>query len=355
MQAKKRLSEISVIQSLIDEPQRFQFVQAARVLLRWMVRNGVPYERALAHVLRFQNSLSLNFPAGEIEALLIDSAACGSDTGLLQALRDQAGTQISLVPTFLGLLGANGALPLHATERIAAVWRRDGDASARAFIDLFSHRMVSMFFQAWSKYRLEQTVDIQGKDGQLPLLMALAGQRGGDEIDHVAGYYAGLLRTRPVAANSVSRILSNHFGVPIVLEPFVEAWDDIPDNQRSRLGRKIARLGYGATLGGRLRRRDIHARLNLGPLDKAGLERFLPRSKGAVALAKIMSLFGLSGLKIEVRLILQASCVEPLVLASQAGQAKRLGWDAFLTGRDGKVSRNTLGYLLPPPLNEELA
>lgn len=355
MQAKKRLSEVSVIQGLIDEPQRFQFVQAARILLRWMVRNGVPYEQALAQVLRFQNSLSLNFPAGEIEALLAGPDACGSDTELLRAVQEQAGAQISLVPTFLGLLGVNGALPLHATERIAAAWRRDGDASARAFIDLFSHRMVSMFYQAWSKYRLEQSFDIQGKDGQLPLLLALAGQRGGDDIDHVAGYYAALLRTRPVAANSVSRMLTNHFGVPIELEPFIEAWDYIPDNQRSRLGRKIARLGYGATLGGRLRRRDIHARLNLGPLDKAGLERFLPRSGGALALAKIVSLFGLSNLKIEVRLILKPSCIEPLVLASQSGQARRLGWDAFLTGRDGKVSRNTLGYLLAPSTHDEFA
>lgn len=360
MQAKKRLSEVSVIQSLIDEPQRFQFVQAVRILLRWMVRQGVPYERALAQVLRFQNSLSLNFPAGEIEALLSDPATCRSDAELQRALQEEVGLELSMIPTFLGLLGVNGALPLHATECIAALWRQDGDASARAFVDLFSHRMVVMFFQAWGKYRLEHRLDVQGRDEQLPLLLALAGVGGagsphggdGDDIDAVAGYYAALLRTRPVAASSVSRVLTHHFGLPIELEPFVEGWDYIPDQQRSRLGGKIARLGYGATLGGRLRRRDIHARLNVGPLDKAGLERFLPRSRGAAALAKVVSLFGLSRLKIEVRLILKPSCIGPLVLTNQTGAARRLGWDAFLAGPDGKVSRNTVAYPLAPSVAE---
>jgi len=330
-----------------------------RILLRWLAQNGVPQERALAHVLRFRNSLSLNFPPSEIEALVAGPAACVTDADLLRALQEEPGTQIALTPTFLGMLGVNGTLPLYKTGDIATAERWDGDTSARAFIDLFSHRVVGMFFQAWGKYRLEHQFDIEGRDGQLPLLTALAGvyrdafwgrDDGGNpgRYDHVTAHYAALLRTRPVSAGTVSRVLTNHFGVPIELEPFVEAWDHIPDNKRSKLGDKVARLGRGATLGGRLRRRDIRTRLNIGPLDKADFERFLPRSEAAAALANMVSLFGLPNLEFEVRLILKSSCIKPLTLTNNADAARRLGWDAFLPGQDGTVSRNTVAYLLRP-------
>lgn len=357
MQAKKRLPDVSVIQGLMDEPQRFHFIQAVRILVRWLRQAGLSYddEQALSQVLRFQNSLSLSFPASQIDALEPQPATCETDIELLRAMREAPGTKIFLTPAFLGLLGVNAGLPLHRTERISAAQRWDGDDSARAFIDLFSQRMVAMFFQAWGKYRLEHRLDMGGEDGQLPLLTALAGIRrdalpGGadDAACDMAGFYAALLRTRPVAASSVSRVLTHHFGVQVELEPFVEVWDVIPKNKRSKLGEKVARLGFGAALGGRLRRKDLRVRLNIGPLDKADAERFLPRGSAAVGLAQRLAMFGLPNLQFEVRILFKPSCLQRLILTSKPGAGRRLNWDAFLLRQDGKVSRDTAGYLLRP-------
>jgi type VI secretion system protein ImpH len=356
MQAKKRPSEASVIQRLIDAPQRFQFVQAVRILMRWMAQSGVSADDALERVMRFQNSLSLNFPASEIEALRITPVAHKGDRELERALQEDEHMHIALIPSFIGLLGVNGTLPAHKTDRIAAALRREGDASARAFIDLFSHRMVAMFFQAWAKYRLEHRFDVENGDGLKPLFMALAGvgvevgagagdyARGG--IAQVAAYYSALLRCRPVAASSMARVLTDHFRVPVALEPFIAAWDPIPKNKLSRLGGKVATLGHGAALGQRLRRRDLRVRLDIGPLDPHEVTRFLPRSEGAAALAKVVALFGLPRLAFEVRLILKPACIGRVVLSGDPGTARRLGWDAFLVGAGGPVSRNTVGYLL---------
>lgn len=352
MQTKKRLPEVSVIQSLLDEPQRYQFVQAVRILVRWLRQAGLcaNSEHALFQVLRFRNSLSLSFPASQIEAL---SAMYGTDIELLRAMRQAPDARISITPAFLGLLGVQGALPLHRTERISAAQRWTGDDSARAFVDMFSQRLVAMFFQAWGKYRLEHDIDMGGEDGQLPLLMALAGMHrdtlpGGasEGACNMAGFHAATLRTRPVAASSVARVLTHHFGVPVALEPFVETWDLIPENQRSKLGGKIARLGGGAALGGRLRRRDLRVRLNIGPLDQLDAERFLPRGSAAVALAHRVAMFGLLHLQCEVRIRFQPSCVRRLVLTSKPGAGRRLNWDAFLPRHDGTVSRDSAGYLL---------
>ncbi|MBJ7308832.1 type VI secretion system baseplate subunit TssG [Rugamonas sp. CCM 8940] len=357
MQAKKRQRESSVMQRLLDEPQQFQFVQAVRILLRWLGQNGVPYEQAFARVLRFRNSLALSFPASEIEALSTRPVAAGTDVALLQALQADPAMQIALTPTFIGLLGVNGTLPFHTTERIATAQSQGGDSSARAFLDMLSHRMVCMFYQAGEKYRLEHEFDTRGTDGQLPLLMALAGMQGdtfaradaqGGVTEDVAAYYAALLRTRPIAASTVSRVLSDYFAVPVGLEQFVGSWDHIPENKRGRLGGPCFRLGCGATLGGRLWRHDIRVRLNIGPLGPADFERFLPRRAAAVALAKMLTLFGLPNLEFEVRLLLSPPCLRRLVLTSKPGAGRRLGWDAFLGGRDGKVSRSAVSYLLHP-------
>lgn len=350
MPTEKRLSEISVMQQLLDTPQRFQFVQAVRLLVDWLARHNVPYDRAFSHALRFQNSLSLNFPAGEIEALSAEPQGIRRADELPGALRGDDGLQFAVTPTFIGLLGGGGALPLNKTERIAAA-ERDGDAGIRAFVDLFSHRMVSMFFQAWGKYRLEHKIDTGQEDGLLPLLMALAGTGGAthDATDDAVARYAALFRTRPVAASTIARVLTGYFGIPIGVESFVGAWDHLPRNKHSGLGTVNATVGLGATLGGRIWRRDLCVRLHIGPLDRNALERFLPRREGALALAKMVALFGLPNLRFEAQLILSPPCIRPALLSNQAGVGPRVGWDTFLPGRDGQVASNTIRYLLPRP------
>ncbi|WP_374579939.1 type VI secretion system baseplate subunit TssG [Pseudoduganella sp.] len=361
MQAPQRLSDLSVIQELLEAPERFQFVQAMRILQAWLAQNGIAPERILTDVLRFENSLSLSFPASEMAAMCSSPVVHTTEAELLQALQRDDSTRINLTPHFFGLLGTSGALPLHVTERIAEARDRHGNAAAHAFINILSQRMVTLFYQAWAKNRLEHTLDVTGRDSQLSLLMSLAGAPA-DRLSwhpaaaaHVIGYYAAMLGTSPVAAGTVSRVLENHFGVPIELEPFVAAWDEIPQKQRSRLGSGIASLGYGAALGRRIRRRDRTIRLNIGPLTPGDVERFLPRRPAALALSDMVALFDLSNLKISVRLLLQPSCIQRAVLSSKPGTARRIGWDAFLVGPRGKVSRASIEYLMPPPARSDAA
>lgn len=358
MQAKKRLSDLSLIQRLIDEPQRFQFAQALRILLRWMGRHGISYEHAFAEVLRFQNSLSLKFPASELAPMPILRTANQADAELLGMLQSRMGAQVMLTPTFFGLLGVNGTLPLHKTESIAAARRWGGDAASHAFINFLSQRLTTQFFNAWGKYRLEHTLDVQGQDAQLPLLLSLAGQSSGAakaaprQADHIAAYYAALIRARPVTASAISRVLTHHFGVAIELEQFAEAWDMIPDHRRSKLGSKVTRLGHGAALGGRLLRKDLCVRLIIGPLGLPEVEQFLPRRAAALALVRMLRVFDLSILKFQLRLLLQPSCLQALTLSSKPGVGRRLGWDAFLFGQSGKVSRTSIDYWLPDAVDE---
>ena len=338
MQAKKRTAESGVIQHLLAEPYRYQFVQAVRILLCWLRQQDVSHAQAFGQVLRFKNSLSLNFPASEIERLSLDD-----------------NEQLTLIPTFMRFLGVGGALPLHHSERIAACRLSGQDAGVSAFLDIFSHRMLTLYYQAWEKYRLESTLQTEARDTQLPLLTALAGVRctalpssgETDAVTHdVAAWYAGLLRCRPVSAQAIGPVLAEYCGVPVTLQQFVGGWDYLEKNRRSLLGNINFTLARGATLGLRLWRQDMRVCLHIGPLDPGGLQRFLPRSRGAAALAKMLTLFGVPDLQYEVRLILSPPCITPLLLSSNPSERRRLGWTTFLQTTQGKVRGAEVRYLL---------
>jgi type VI secretion system protein ImpH len=49
---------------------------------------------------------------------------------------------------FMGLTGVQGALPLYYTERMLAS-KAAKDDSLAAFLDIFNHRLISLFYRAW--------------------------------------------------------------------------------------------------------------------------------------------------------------------------------------------------------------
>jgi type VI secretion system protein ImpH len=342
MQTTKRQHALGVISRLQDEPWRYRFTQLLTVLLRELRREGVTYDRAFRDVLRFQNSLSLSFPASEVCAVTVDlkAPAPHGDGGI---------KRIHLTPAFIGLLGANGTLPLHDTERIAMRYAMDRDGSEHELIDVFSNRVIGLYFEAWSKYRLEHSIAARGQDRLLPMLTALAGasERSGAAgvSDATRASHAALLRTRPVAAGTIGRILTEHFGVPIQLEQLVGAWDPIPENHRSTLGGSAPVLGYGAVLGVRLWRHDLRARLRIGPLNEAQLADFLPGGRALGALADMMRLFAVPMIRYEILRLLTPACIKRMQL-STGGESRQLGWNTFLTATPGVAQRPEIGSLL---------
>jgi type VI secretion system protein ImpH len=354
MHATKRKHESSVTGLLLNEPHRFEFTQLLNLLLRDLRRQGVTYERAFREVLSFRNSLTLSFPASEVQTL--DVELKGQDA--VSAMRHGELKRIHITPAFIGLLGAGGTLPLHDTERIAARKAHDGDASQRELLDVLSNRLIGLFYEAWGKYRVEYGLDVRDQDLLLPMLTSLSGARsrparGGEQPagrvkQETAAYFAGLLRTRPVSASTVEQVLTAYFDVPIRLQQFVGCWDPIPENRRSTLGTTTPVLSYGAALGVRLWRHDLSARLHIGPLDEAQAQGFLPGGSSLAALEEMASLFAVPTLRYEVRLLLAPPCVKRLTLSTRAAP-RQLGWNTFLTGTPGVTSRPDIRSALRLP------
>lgn len=352
MPTEKRGSDAGVMQRLFDRPHQFKFVQAVRLLERWLVQHGVPREAALTRYVRFQNSISLGFPASEIEALLPElGVAGGSEADMLAALHSGALKHIHITPAFIGFLGAQGVLPNHYTERIAAKFHLTKDAGPRAFFDLFSNRIVALFYQAWRKYRLELPHGVDGQDGLLPLLLLLsgtpAGSTGQPVPDEVAAYYAAAFRQRPTSPLLIERVLADYFGIPVKVEPNLGHWQNIAPALQARMGGKIARLNVSCLLGPRTWRRDMRARIKLGPLSRAQHAHFLPGSEGAAALKNMLSMFATPTLQYEVRLVLRAADIGGVCLSPTAdGGGARLNRDAFLAAGPGGSDRDDAFYII---------
>ncbi|KAA3653755.1 MAG: type VI secretion system baseplate subunit TssG [Proteobacteria bacterium] len=345
MRPAYRRIDPGLIEQLADAPQRFEFFQAIRVLERWSRQDGAgqggdPVSRQI----RFRNSLSLAFAPSDIEQLTLDAPGATDGPG-----SEAMPGRVDVTPRFIGMLGLHGGLPIHYTERLANLDRAQRDAGAQAFFDLLSNRAVGHFYRAWKKYRLPVQYETDRRNRFLPLVLALAGlgfdglrdrlHEGPAPVDDESiGYFAGLLRQRPVSASSLQSVLTAYFRVPIRVEQFVGKWYPLPREQRSTLGGKNALLGKTCLVGERVWQRNLRIRIHVGPLGHAHYMQFLPRGTLAQVLDKLLTLATGYQFEYEIRPSLRASDVRPARLASDA--RCRLGFDSFMLTRQATADRS---------------
>jgi type VI secretion system protein ImpH len=358
MPAAHRRTKQGVIQRLLAEPQRFEFFQAVRLAIDWLGEHGVPRAKALDQHLRFTNSVSLGFPASQVETLQAQADGRDADYQALEhAAREQQELQIRITPSFMGLLGAHGALPAHYTERIVAWQASEQDEAPRAFLDMLSNRMLALFYEAWRKHRVEQQMG-QGIDAFQPLLLALAGfdhgverhagDTPGEVRDDAIAFYAGLLHQRPMSSVTLGLVLSGYLGVPVKVQEAIGHWNPMALHEQCCLGVGNASLGEDTMLGPNSWRPDLRVRVSLGPLSKAGFDKLLPNGAGAATLKKLLCLLGEPTLAYEVELVLRASEVRPVCLVGGVEPGSRLGRDSFMLSAPVQTNRTDMRYDVRP-------
>ena len=377
MPTPKRRQPLAVIARLLAEPHRFGFFQAVRLLDRWFGKNERGGSQAvLSNRLRFRNSLSLSFAPSEIAKLEVIDAppvvpdielptVAGALDGVLEASESAADTgvpareaveRIEITPAFMGLLGVSGALPTFYTEMLAERETYHRDTAARAFLDIFQHRAVALFYQAWRKHRLPVQYEADRRNHFMPLVLALAGvgQRGlrerlrgaeGGVADDTLAYFSGAMQQRPVSAATLRQIIGEYFRVPVAVEQFIGRWFTLPPGSATSLGLANAVLDSSAVCGERVWQRDLRMRLTLGPMPRDEFHRFLPGGTAALALRELLTLMTGVSLEYEVRLALHANDVQGAQLGS-SGHGAHLGWDSFLVTEPPQHDRQDAGYAI---------
>lgn len=319
---------------LFHEPHRFDFFQAVRLLERLLPDGDGARER---EAVRFRSTLSLGFPAATVTQV---RGGAGNEA------EDTLPPSAEMAVTFLGLTGSSGVLPYHYT-RLLLRQLRVKDSSLRDWLDLFNHRLVSLFYRAWEKYRLafayeraKRTED--GPDRCTQVLYSLvglgtAGLRGRQEIDdETVLYYAGHFAHCPRSASALGDVLADHFDVPVAVEQLQGQWLVLEANDRAvlpGLGRRTGRnnrLGVGLVVGERVWDVQSKFRLRVGPLNYAQFRRHLPGGTGLRPLCQLTRTYTGPDLSFDVQLVLRAAEVPACRLGGDDGDVARLGWNTWL-------------------------
>lgn len=320
-------ADLALNERLLVEPHRFGVFAAVRLLQAFapdrprVGHDGPPRSEAV----RFAAEPSLAFPASEI----------------LECTEDPAGGPARLVVRMFGLTGPLGTLPRHYTALIIERLRAR-DATLAEFLDLFNHRLMSLFVRAWEKYRLHLWVARDGRDTLSRSLFSLFGLGTVGLRDRLAVddrallFYTGLLAQRPRSASGLATLLTDYFGgLPVRIDQFVGQWLQLDPDSLTSLqpfgGNN--RLGVDAVIGSRVWHTQSRFRARLGPMDYDRFCGFLPTGEASHEALDLTRFFVGLEFDFEFQLVLRADAIPACRLGSTGPKGARLGWTTWLVSQ----------------------
>jgi type VI secretion system protein ImpH len=235
-----------------------------------------------------------------------------------------------------GLFGANGPLPFHLTEFARERQANQGDPTFARFADIFHHRMIALFYRAWSSAQPAVQYDRPETDRIALLLGALIGmgspslRRRGAWVDRILMHHAGGLAIPTRHAEGLRGLLMDFYKTGVRIQSFVGHWIGLPPGEQCKLGSAAnASLGRTATVGSRVWDCQHKFRVVMGPMGYEEFRRLLP---GRDSLARLVTLVrGYAGddLVWDANIVLRKEEVPSLTL----GGPGELGWTTWLCGR----------------------
>ena len=349
-----------LVRRLVREPHRFSFFQAVRLLQDFFPEaprvgeQGPPRDE----VIRFQAGLGFHFPPCDVAKItrLVPGDGLPSDQDLVNGQQRVAegvegeredeeqvdaseegyqrrGTDLRFrfANTFLGLYGVSSPLPNSYTEDLLD---QEPNSLERGFYDLFQHRLHSLFFRSWERYRYPVRFRRDGEDYFSQRLSTLVHvSRGQLPAGHGLPMLrllslAGLLSQEPRSATSLLAALG--YVLPeasFEVEPFVGRKLPIPEEQQCRLGRDNHALGETAHLGARILDRCSTFRLVVETDRLEHYLGFLPGGELLPRLREVVDLFNTDRLDCQLEVRITAEAVPPLRLGAPSAH---LGWSTWL-------------------------
>jgi len=313
---------------LEQEPYTVRFFQAVRLLERlYPERNPVGlFVSPSSEIVQFSSVPTLSFPASEI-----------------QDLQPGKDGQQKMSVNFMGLCAAVGVLPHPYTEFLLERARAK-DHSPGDFFDIFNHRMISLFYRGWQKYRFYIAYERTGASDDLisARLLDLIGlgikplTHRMDIADDACLYYAGFLSQRRPTAQGLKQLLQDYFDVPVCVEQFTGTWRRLPPENRTFLrdtGAFCERLGMGTIVGDEAWDQHGTITIRLGPMSYARYQEFLPGERANLELCAWLRLYANREFDFVIQLVLERDEVPRMELGEGGIGASRLGLVSWIRNR----------------------
>jgi type VI secretion system protein ImpH len=318
---KKRQSGTPLKDRLFEEHYNFSFFKAVSLL-----ESVFPAKRPLGQTLepdkeavRFSVKPGLAFP--------------GSDISKLE--QGQDGGSAKMEVTFMGLIGPAGVMPHWYTELIVErIWRKDH--SLAGFLNIFHHRLISLFYLAWKKYRFEASYLPDARDRLSHCLLSLAGLGTAGVIERIGlpaeslAFYSGLLSRSIPSALAIESAVEYFAGTDVNIEQFIERMLPISPEDQTRLGAANIHLGVDAVCGAFIRECSTKFRVNLGPVGYEEFLRFLPTGDLLNPVFSLVRCMVGIEFEFEIAVFLKRKQVPACRLGQDSPASPRLGWSTWV-------------------------
>jgi type VI secretion system protein ImpH len=313
------LTESAIGAELKDDACSFEFFQAVSLLerLRHDLRAVGGFSSPADEAVRFHVNPRLGFPAGEIQEL---------------KLRDEGPAEMMV--NFMGLTGPMGILP-HPYSEMILERQRAKDKSFAAFLDIFNHRAISLFYRAWQRCRFPVSYADGSRDFFSQYLLDLLGLgtanlRDRQSIeDEALMHYISLIVSQSRSAEALEQLLADYFEVPVEVQQFTGAWYPIDTATQCEMDESDSlslQVGLGAVVGDAMWDRQGSVRIRVGPLTLERYNDFLPEGSAYAALRAITRFFSNDCLDFEIQLVLDRTKVPTIELDMNTKAPARLGW-----------------------------
>ena len=321
MAPEKWEPDTSLKDRLFKEFYRFSFFKAVH-LLELLFPDKKPVGQTLMpgeEAVRFSVKPGLAFPPSDI-------------SGLKQ---EDEKRPANMEVAFMGLIGPSGVLPYWYNE-LAVERLRQKDFALTAFLDIFHHRLISLFYLAWKKYRFAENYLAGAEDKLSNHLLGLiglgtpglAGRIGVDPESLI--FYSGLL-SRPVpSAAAIETTVEFFAGTPVQVEQFIDRAIPISPEDQTQLGVANGQLGFDAVCGSSAWENQTKFRIHLGPMGYGHFLRLLPSGNLLRPIFSLVRYMVGIEYEFEIRLILTREEVPLCVVGRESPASPRLGWSTWL-------------------------
>ena len=264
-------------------------------------------------------------------------------TTLTKVEAPKGGKPGKLTNTFFGLFGPHGPLPQHLTEYARERERSYRDPTLVAFANMLTHRIMGLFYRAWTAGQPAAALNREGADTLESKLAAIGGYLGRDLSDRDAmpdlsrRYFTGYMMRGPRNPQGLVSILSTFFRTPVRVQEFVGCWLDLDPTDRWSIG-SASGLGQGTSVGSRVWARNAKFRIRIGPLPLEEYRALLPGSDALTRLSAIVRSYVGEALDWDINILLRAEDVPQAIL----GQDTQLGLTSWVGSRKGSSDADEL-------------
>jgi type VI secretion system protein ImpH len=346
MGAEERKPDLDLImfERFRQEARRFSFFR-----LIYLLERLFPAAPPVGHLgpaaderIRLRSDPSLVFASSDVSELELTKNV---DTG--------APSRARMTAAFLGLYGSTSPLPTYFAEQIALSDYQGGPQPIREFLDVLHHRLLSLFYRTWAKYRLPVTYRKGGADTftqRMFCAVGLDGFRKNETPIDVFQFlrYAPILASKSRAARGLEVVLQDLFGeMGIRIDQFIGHWTLIEKPHRNKLGVQNHQLGESLTIGRYVFDGSGRFNIVIGPVGYDEYLSFLPGGHRQPVLRGVVDTFtrGMYDVMLEIHVKTEAA-PRWQVGSPRASTLKRTAW---LGGSSGQQ------FVITVPLDEKQA